>query len=61
MQMINKRNNGTNKKRLYTENSIPVNNITRNTGISDIKDVINEEHTLDNGKKYLGTYTFRIN
>jgi hypothetical protein len=29
-------------------------------GTKDIRAVINEEHTLDNGKKYLGKYTFLI-
>ncbi|GIQ66332.1 hypothetical protein PACILC2_49000 [Paenibacillus cisolokensis] len=42
-------------------NEIPVKIIIKNSGTNDNNVVTNDDNTLERGKKYLGTYTFRIN
>lgn len=59
--ITNNRTKGITIRKLYTEKFTPVISITNIIGISEINDVMNDEQTRDNGKKYFGTYTFLIN
>ncbi|MET3548172.1 hypothetical protein ABID47_004800 [Paenibacillus favisporus] len=61
---IDKNNNinkGTHINNIVAWNFIFVTSMITKIGNIAIRVVIKEEHTLESGKKYLGTYTFLIN